>query len=134
MAGMMSWLLFRRWIFVIALITLWQSRALSGQPTQTGRINGRVVDIVGATIKGASIFVRKTTPSDSDVKLLTHTNIKGDFTLELPDGGYDILVTSPGFAASVETVAIVHGKPSKFQWKLKPLNCSFPGMNCDAFQ
>jgi hypothetical protein len=73
-------------------------------------------------------------PSDADVKLLTHTDINGDFTLNLPDGGYDVLVTSPGFDASVRTVAIVHGKPSRFQWKLKPHDCSFPGTNCDTFQ
>ena len=92
------------------------------------------VDTVGATIKGASVFVRRNTPPENDVKLLEHTDIHGDFRLVLPQGGYDVLVTSPGFAAWVETVPVLAGKTKKIQWRLKSLDCSFPGMNCDTFQ
>ena len=131
---MIIWLQLRRFVMVAALASLGLTSVLNGQVSQTGRMLGHVVDVAGASIKGASIFVRRDMPSDADVKLLTHTDINGDFTLNLPDGGYDVLVTSPGFDASVRTVAIVHGKPSRFQWKLKPHDCSFPGTNCDTFQ
>ena len=68
------------------------------------------------------------------MKLLTHTDIKGDFTLDLPDGGYDVLVTSPGFAASVKTIGVTSEAPRGLHWKLNVLDCSFPGMNCDTVQ
>lgn len=101
------------------------------QQTKTGRVSGHVLDVMGATIKGASIFVRRNMPPEESMRLLTHTDINGDFTLALPEGGYDILVTSPGFVAAVETLPVFAGKTKKGQWRL---DCSFPGMNCDTFQ
>jgi len=124
----------KRLATVIVLTSLGSTAVLVGQQRQSGRMTGRVVDVVGAKVNGASVYVRKNTSSDADVKLLAHTDINGDFTLELPDGGYDVLVTAPGFDASVKTMAIVLGKPSRFQWKLRPHDCSFPGMNCDTFR
>jgi len=106
----------------------------SAQQTQTGQLNGHVLDVVGATIKGASIFVRRHSSPDENTKLLTHTDINGNFTLSLPEGGYDVLVVSPGFAASVETIPVMARKTRKAQWRLKVLNCDFPGVNCDTFQ
>jgi hypothetical protein len=131
---MIIWLQLRRLVMVATLTSLGSTAVLTGRVSLTGRMIGHVVDVAGGSIGGANIYVRKDMPSDADVKLLTHTDTNGDFTLNLPDGGYDVLVTSPGFDASVKTVAIVHGKPSKFQWELKPHSCSFPGMNCDTFQ
>src|ERR1017187_5120778 len=72
--------------------------SLAQQP-KTGQISGHVADIVGATIKGASVFVRRNFPPEENLRLLMHTDIHGDFKLVLPEGGYDVLVTSPGFAA-----------------------------------
>ncbi len=109
------------------------THSVAQQPT-TGQISGHVVDVVGATIKSASVFVRRNIPAEEDVRLLTHTDIHGDFRLVLPEGGYDVLVTSPGFAAGVETIPVSAGRTKKVQWKLKPLDCSFSGMNCDTFQ
>ena len=108
------------------------AQSLPQQP-KVGQISGHVVDAVGATIKGASVFVRRNIPPAEDIRLLAHTDIHGDFRLELPEGGYDVLVTSPGFAAEVETIAVSPGKNKKVQWKLKALNCDFPGKNCDTF-
>ena len=65
---------------------------------------------------------------------VAHTDIHGDFVLVLPEGGYDILVTSPGFVAEVKTLPVLPGKTKKAQWKLEVLDCDFPGMNCDTFQ
>jgi hypothetical protein len=108
--------------------------ATSAQGPTTGQISGHVVDSVGATIKGASVFVRRNSPSEDNVRLVAHTDVHGDFLLLLPKGGYDVLVTSPGFVAGVETIPIFPGKTRKVQWKLKVLGCDFPGMNCDTFQ
>lgn len=106
----------------------------SVQQPKIGQISGHVVDVAGATIKEASVFVRKNVPSEESVRLLVHTDIYGDFKLVLPEGAYDVLVTSPGFAAGVETIPVLAGKTKKVQWKLKPLDCNFPGMNCDTVQ
>ena len=125
---------FRHTVIAVVLLGVGSSAAFSGQRRQSGGMTGGVVDTMGATIKGASVYVRENISSDAEVKLLTHTDSAGAFTLELPDGGYDVLVTSPGFDASVKTVAISRGRPSKYQWTLKAHDCSFPGMNCDTFQ
>ena len=119
---------------MIALVWVVSATHSLAQQPKTGQISGHVVDVVGATIKGASVFVRRHIPSDENVKLVMHTDIHGDFKLVLPEGGYDVLVTSPGFAAGVETVPVSAGKEKRVQWKLRPLDCSFPGMNCDTFQ
>ena len=119
---------------VMAMVCLGTFTHSSAQQTQTGQLNGHVLDVVGATIKGASIFVRRHSSPDENTKLLTHTDINGNFTLSLPEGGYDVLVVSPGFAASVETIPVMARKTRKAQWRLKVLNCDFPGVNCDTFQ
>ena len=130
----MAWVSLERALIMIALVSFEPVSVLSGQQAQAGRITGHVVDVVGATINDASVFVREHTASDADMKLLTHTDIKGDFTLDLPDGGYDVLVTSPGFAASVKTIGVTSEAPRGLHWKLNVLDCSFPGMNCDTVQ
>jgi hypothetical protein len=103
------------------------------QPS-AGVISGHVVDAVGAVIPKASVFVRRSSPPEEIVRLATHTDANGDFTLVLPDGGYDLLVTSPGFVAAVQTVPVFHGKKRRTQWKLKIVPCDFPGTVCDTFQ
>jgi Carboxypeptidase regulatory-like domain len=131
---MQRWPTSKRYVIPIMMVCFGILAHSSAQQPKTGQISGHVVDVVGATIKGASVFIRRNTPPDEKVELLTHTDIHGDFTLVLPEGGYDVLVTSPGFAANVETVPVFAGKTKKVQWKLKVLNCNFPGMNCDTFQ
>jgi hypothetical protein len=116
-----------------AILFMVAARSLA-TPTSNGRIHGHVVDIVGATIAGANVFGRKHEPSEESIKLITHTDARGDFDLDLRSGGYDIVVISPGFAASVESVAVLAGKTVKVPFKLKALDCTFPGVNCDTFQ
>ena len=118
---------------IAAVCVLNAAHSLAQQP-KTGQESGHVVDVVGATIKGASVFARRNIPPEENVRLLTHTNIHGDFELVLPEGGYDILVTSPGFVAAVETVPVLAGRTNKTQWRQKVLDCTFPGMNCDNDQ
>ena len=118
----------------LAMICIVNAAQSSAQQPKTGQISGHVVDVMGATIKGASVFVRGIIPPEEKVRLLAHTDINGDFKLALPEGGYDVLVTSPGFAAGVETVPVRAGKTKKIQWKLKAWDCNLPGVNCDTFQ
>lgn len=133
MTGMNSWRLNRRSCFAVAVLCFpWIAQSSAQQPS-AGRVSGHVVDSTGAAIAQASVFVRKSMPSEDNVRLLTHTDDRGDFTLVLPEGGYDVLVTSGGFAANVETVPVFARKTRQFEWRLKPLSCAFPGMNCDAF-
>jgi len=119
---------------LVAAVSVMNATQSLAQERKAGQISGHVVDVVGATIKGASVYVRRNIPPEEKIELLAHADINGDFKLVLPDGGYDVLVTSPGFAAGVETIAVSAGKSKKIQWKLKSLDCSFPGMNCDTFQ
>ena len=120
--------------FVVAVVCAVNAAHLLAQQPKTGQISGQALDVVGATIKGTSVFVRRNFPPEEDVRLLAHADIHGDFMLVLPAGGYDVLVTSPGFAAAVKTVAVLAGRTVKMQWRLRTLDCNFPGMNCDTFQ
>jgi Carboxypeptidase regulatory-like domain len=119
-------------LVVATVYTVNAARSLAQQP-KTGQISGHVVDVAGATVKGASVFIHRNIPPEENIRLLTHTDIHGDFSLVLPESGYDVFVTTLGFAAEVETVPVLAGKKKKLQWQLKPLDCSFPGMNCDTF-
>jgi hypothetical protein len=85
----------------------------SAQGPTTGQISGHVVDSGGATIKGASVFVRRNSPSEDNVRLVAHTDIHGDFLLLLPKGGYDAGMTSS-----------LHRQDSLPGWRLFR---SFPG-------
>ena|ERR1700761_711816 len=104
------------------------------QHSGAGQLSGHVVDSVGATIRGADVFVHKNAPSGDSLTLAAHTDIHGNFVLVLPEGGYDILVTARGFVAGVETVPIFSEKKRRVEWKLKALGCNFPGVNCDTVQ
>jgi len=105
------------------------------QKTRTGSISGHVVDSVGATIKGATIFVHiRHASNEAALEVAGHTDIRGNFTLELPEGGYDVLVTASGFMAGVQTVPVRPGKAKSVTWALKALGCDFPTVNCDTFR
>ena len=131
---MNDWQIGKRIAVAMIFFGLMMVATSSAQGPTTGQISGHVVDAMGATIKGASVFVRKNSPSEDSVKLVAHTDIHGDFLLLLPKGGYDVLVTSPGFVSGVETIPIFAGKTRKVQWKLKVFGCDFPDMNCDTFR
>ncbi len=50
-----------------------------------------------------------------------HTDIRGNFTIELPEGGYDIFVTASGFAAEAQTIPVRSGTTKSVKWILKAL-------------
>ncbi len=134
MAGMNHWKAHRRTHILVAVFWFVTIAHSPAQKPHAGQVSGHVIDAMGATIPRASVFVRKNTPFEEDVNLLAHTDMHGDFSLVLPEGGYDILITSPGFAATVETLPVIAGKRKRVEWKLKALGCEFPGVNCDTFQ
>ena len=132
MAGMK-----RLWIswgahVALLLMCICNAAQLLAQQPKGGRVSGHVVDEIGAMIKGASVLVRKRSPSDDSARVMTHTDLKGNFTLDLPEGAYDLLVASPAFATAVQTIAVSAGKTSTTLWKLAVLSCDFSGMNCDT--
>lgn len=118
---------------VVAVSCLGMAARCSAQNSNTGQIVGHVTDQLGAAISRASVFVRRNTPSDDNVRLVTRTDINGDFTLLLPEGSYDVLIASPGFASGLQTVPIMRGKKPRFEWRLIVLGCDMPGTNCDSF-
>jgi hypothetical protein len=131
---MNSWHRLKRSYVVAAMLCLAAIARPSAQRPKEGNIKGHVLDVVGASIAGASVFVGRHVPSEESVTLVTHTDSKGDFQLPLAEGGYDVLVVSPGFASAVQTVAVLAGRTEKTEWRLKALDCDFPGMNCDTFR
>jgi hypothetical protein len=118
-------------VFSLGLMTSTHS---SAEQPRTGQINGHVVDSEGAAVQGAVVFVHGRALPEEILKPTAHTDYYGSFTLALPAGGYDILIVSPGFVARVETVPVSPGKTKRVQWKLDPLRCDYPGMNCDEFR
>jgi len=123
------------WSFVAVAVALVLNAAQSpSQQPKMRQLRGHVLDAAGAIIQGASVFVRRTIPPAENVRLLAHTDIHGDFKLMLPEGGYDVLIASPGFASGFKTVPVLTEKDKRVVWKLGPLDCSFPGINCDTFQ
>jgi Carboxypeptidase regulatory-like domain len=118
--------------YVAAFLVCVQTPTLSlPQEPKFGQIAGHVADTTGAIIEGASVFVRRTEPPEGEVRLLTHTDMHGNFKLVLPEGGYDILIASSGFASGFKTLPVLAGKNRRVQWKLGALDCSSPAINCD---
>jgi len=113
------------------------SLVLSAQTPQpkTGQITGHVTDVKGAAISNASVYVRGNTPPAEKVELVTHTNRDGDFTLSLPAGAYDVLITERPFESKVQTILVKPDKTRATQWKLALAAemCDFPGAICDTF-
>jgi hypothetical protein len=78
----------------------------SAQQHGSGQLPGHVVDSEGATFKGALVLVHKQGSGEDNLRVAAHTDRSGDFVLPLEEGGYDILVTAPGFAAAVQTIPV----------------------------
>lgn len=100
-----------------------------------GYVTGEVMDVMGAAISNASVYVRAYAPASEKMELLTHADHYGKFSLTLPAGAYDILITALGFEAKAQTILVRLGNTRKTEWKLTlpPESCDFPGFNCDDF-
>ncbi|MEP7141667.1 MAG: carboxypeptidase-like regulatory domain-containing protein [Ferruginibacter sp.] len=72
------------------LVTILLSLSAFTQPV-TYNITGKVIDAVTkAPMQAASVFAQNTTTG-------TATNTDGNFTLRLPNGGYDLVITFTGY-------------------------------------
>jgi len=118
----------------LLMICLALAASLTGQSLPAGHVSGNVVDTVGVAIPRASVFVRSYSDEGERITLASHTDSKGNFTLTLPAGGYDVLVSSPGFQSKLQIIVLKTGKNTRMQWKLIPEKCDFPGVNCDTVQ
>jgi uncharacterized membrane protein len=98
------------------------------------QISGHVGDEVGAVVGKASVFVRRYSPTENGVELVTHSDGQGNFVVTLAPGAYDVLVTSAGFMSKMQTVVVQAGKTQKLEWKLTAQPCDFPTANCDTFR
>lgn len=63
--------------------------------------SGKVTDSSGAPLNGASVFCQNTT-------LGTITSSEGNFSLTLPSGGYDMIVSYTGFETQVIRISNSH--------------------------
>src|SRR5689334_10218454 len=82
------------------------------QGTPELAIRGVVVDAMHAAIVGARVAAS----SPSQPPASTVTDQVGAFTLHVPSGQYDLLITADGFAVLQQTVAAasVTAKPTEF--------------------
>lgn len=63
------------------------------------QISGKVTNaITGESLQGASVFAQNTT-------IGTATDASGNFTLKLPNGGYDLVVTFTGFETMTKRIS-----------------------------
>ncbi len=115
----------------LALVLGCVSYFAGAQNSQLVHVTGHVGDVTGAAIARAVVLMLNRSP-DQSARLRTQTDLHGNFAMSLPEGGYDILVSSAGFQAGVKTVGIERGKGQKLTWKLMALSCKFPGVNCDT--
>ena len=92
--------------------------------------HGSVLDTSAAPVAGARVVA---TPAGSGTKLTTTTDVRGEFTLALGSGGYDIRITAPGFVAAVEPLSArrTPGEPRTFvlevQGPRETVDVSAPG-------
>jgi Carboxypeptidase regulatory-like domain/TonB-dependent Receptor Plug Domain/TonB dependent receptor-like, beta-barrel len=79
-----------------------QTSVQAGQGTTP--LSGAVVDTSGAAIAGASVMVRS---ADGSVQKLTQSDSNGSFSISgLSAGGYQLVVSSPGFETNEMPVTI----------------------------
>jgi hypothetical protein len=122
----------RRILFAIALLI--PCATCHAQQPKTGQIHGHVADQLGAVIARSNVFLHAYAKAADKMELATTTDQEGDFTLTLPEGAYDLVVTSSGFKSALQTVVVHAGKMSKVRLILQVQPCDFPSVNCDPFQ
>ncbi len=92
-----------------------------------GVLHGVVHDPDGAVVAGAAILIQHWELKDGD---LTHavlrmepalyTDAKGEFSVKLPPGVYDVFVSFAVFAPSVRELRIEAGKETAIKCDLRP--------------
>jgi hypothetical protein len=102
---------------------------LAALPMMCTELTGTVVDEMDAPISGALIQIHWD-PAGRSVGLNSNEGIKSDlrittdgtgrFSLDMPQGFYDIFVSSKAFSPSCVKVRLLTGKSTKQQFKLRP--------------
>ena len=111
-------------IYLLAALTLISSSCLFADSV----LKGTVTDSKGAVIPGATIFIHWD-PSGSAVGLKSNVGIKedvvvrtgvnGGFSINLPSGFYDLLVSSPAFTPVCGKVRTREGTSVTFDSSLQ---------------
>ena len=104
-------------VVAVLCISLASSVALAQDLSTTGSVGGKVADLNGAALAGATVTVTGPTGERSAT-----TNNEGVFEVQnLNPGDYSVKVTQNGFkTALVSTVTVYVGKQSNLQLTLQP--------------
>jgi len=85
--------------FVLLSVLLFAYSSIHAQ-TETGQINGRVIDPNGALVPNASVMIRSV---DTGIETTATTGSEGTYAVaNLKPGLYDVTVNTSGFAATTQ--------------------------------
>ena len=92
--------------FVLLSVLLFAYSSIHAQ-TETGQINGRVIDPNGALVPNASVMIRSV---DTGIETTATTGSEGTYAVaNLKPGLYDVTVNTSGFAATTQRVQVTVG-------------------------
>jgi Carboxypeptidase regulatory-like domain len=80
-----------------------------------------VIDPTGAVVAAACVTIAG---SSQDAHVSKETDAHGTLPVTLPPGGYDITVTSPGFAKTTKHLEVANNSPNSLQIRLPVGTCS----------
>ena len=106
-----------RTVLLLAACLVSFSKVTYAQNPTTPNFSGSVADIMKVPIAEAFIWIHEESGRTS---YTVRTNSKGVFDTHLPEGYYDVLISSPGFAPFCKAVWVQPGKPIKIAVNLKP--------------
>jgi len=99
--------------FTSLAVSLFVAAAAFAQSSTYFKITGKVVDINSkAPMQAASVFAQNTTMG-------TATGTDGTFTLWLPNGGYDLVITFAGYETSVKRITTADASDSNMVIMMK---------------
>ena len=106
-----------------AVVTL-----LAALPAFPSTLSGTITDPTGAVIEGASVAIRWDSAGHAlglksnegtNAEIKTTTDKLGHFSLELPQGFYDVFVSGMAFSPSCVKVRLLTGRSTKRSFKLR---------------
>jgi len=109
-----------RWRCVSCLLLLFwiaSNVAFAQDNSKTGSFEGVVVDAMGVPIPRTIVWIHEETGKAS---FSARADQDGHFAIQLPEGYYHVLFSSPGFAAFCKAIWVRPGKQIELKVKLKP--------------